>query len=71
MAKTVTIRIKTTPSPKIHPNVQAWADELTSQHLLGQTSLQQAKKIVIDSDSTSATLAPDLSNPGDFIVSLS
>jgi hypothetical protein len=68
----VTITIKT-PASSTHPNVQVWddIDDEPSMHLLGQTSLQQAKRIIIDSDSGSISLTPVAGKPNQYTLTLS
>jgi hypothetical protein len=54
MQVTITIDPKNLPKPTTHPNVQVWANESgESVHSMGQTTLEQARRIIIDSGSGS------------------
>lgn len=65
----ITIDPSNLPKPTTHANVQVWADiKEPSVHSLGQTSLEQAKQIIIDSGEGSAVTMNRVSD-GHFTLS--
>ncbi len=69
---TITIDPNNPPKPTTHPSVQVWDDagSGTSMHELGQTSIEQAKRIIIDSGSGSTvTLTPVPGHTDQFTLS--
>jgi len=68
MANQVKIKVEQQLPQLQKANVQVW-DDNTSQHLLGQTSLQRGQELVINSDSD-AQLVENPPGSGNFTLTL-